>query len=423
MKKIKSICLTLVVLAAGLPGAHSETLRTDINPALLYYQAFLVAPSPMSSADQEYLTSKAGREQKLPERFGPICTGYDSEFSLARQAVHCAVPCDWGIDFSRGANAMLPHLARAKALAQAAQLRVMWDLQRGDQTGARDDLLAAFVLARNASRDGTIIGAMVQDAIEAIVFATVAQNFGQFSPETLQQLQGGFDAAPAPGTMAATIMTAEFNLSRWCADQVRQLQQQNPGNEEKVLSGIRGFFEPLADASSRIFLGTPLETNLCQRLLNAAGGTSDGIVKLFGEMDPLYPRLAEIMALPQKDYEGRMKEFDAQIQSSPNPLLPLFLQRLAHVRAREFRIEAQRAMVQAAIQYKLHGESGFNTIKDPFGDGPLAFQRFVFKGRDRGFELKSAYAADSAPFALIFVETPGRAFQISGPKIGEEITK
>ena len=73
----------------------------------------------------------------------------------------------------------------------------MWDLQHGNQTGARDDLLAAFVLARNVSRDGTLIGALVQYANEAIIYATVAGNFGQFSPETLKQLVDGFDAAPA----------------------------------------------------------------------------------------------------------------------------------------------------------------------------------------------------------------------------------
>ena len=49
-------------------------------------------------------------------------------------------------------------------------------------------------------------------------------------------------------------------------------------------------------------------------------------------------------------------------------------------------------MVHAAVEYKLHGESGLKSVMDPFGNGPFTFQRFVFKGVDRGFELKSAYA-------------------------------
>ena len=77
----KPICLSLLVLTGALPGARGEAFRTDINPALLYYTSFLVAPGPMSDADRDYLGSKKGREQKLPERFGQILSGYDNQFS------------------------------------------------------------------------------------------------------------------------------------------------------------------------------------------------------------------------------------------------------------------------------------------------------------------------------------------------------
>jgi len=78
-------------------------------------------------------------------------------------------------------------------------------------------------------------------------------------------------------------------------------------------------------------------------------------------------------------------------------------------------------MVRAAVEYKLHGEAGLKSVMDPFGNGPFAFQRFEFKGVDRGFELKSAYAGAGAPFVLIFVEKQGPAFQITGPNAGKEI--
>jgi hypothetical protein len=80
-------------------------------------------------------------------------------------------------------------------------------------------------------------------------------------------------------------------------------------------------------------------------------------------------------------------------------------------------------MVHAAVEYKLHGESGLKSVMDPFGNGPFAFQRFVFKGVDRGFELKSAYAGTDAPFVMIFVEKEGPAFQITGSDAGKAIDK
>jgi hypothetical protein len=103
-KIMKPICLSLLVLTGTLLGARGERFRTDINPALLYYQAFLVAPEAISEADRNYLTSKKGREQKLPERFGAIVAGYDNQFRLVRQAACATVPCDWGLDVSAGPN-------------------------------------------------------------------------------------------------------------------------------------------------------------------------------------------------------------------------------------------------------------------------------------------------------------------------------
>ena len=81
MKTTKFTCLALLILT--LPAARGEDFRTDINPALLYYRAFLLVPEPMSNADEEYTWSKEGKEKKLPERFGKIVAGYDNSCSCA----------------------------------------------------------------------------------------------------------------------------------------------------------------------------------------------------------------------------------------------------------------------------------------------------------------------------------------------------
>jgi hypothetical protein len=58
---------------------------------------------------------------------------------------------------------------------------------------------------------------------------------------------------------------------------------------------------------------------------------------------------------------------------------------------------------------------------DPCGNGPFAFQRFVFEGVDRGFELKSTYPGLGSPCALIFVEKEGTPFNIEEPHIGQAV--
>jgi hypothetical protein len=272
---MKPICLSLLVLTGSLLGARGEPFRTDINPALLYYQSFLLAPDPMSEADRTYLESKKGREQKLPERFGKIVAGYDNQFRLVRQAAHATAPCDWGIDLNGGLDTMLPHLGRAKVTCRTAQLRAVWALQHGRQEEARDELLAAFVLGRRAASDPLLIGALVQCAIEALDYDTVAQYFGQFSPETLSQLAEGFDAAPARCTMAAC-MPSEKHLFDWLSVKLLELRKAHPGDDAKVMAG----FHDCGLVSAMDFIGY---TNFWPQLIAASGGTSEGVVKLLRE--------------------------------------------------------------------------------------------------------------------------------------------
>jgi hypothetical protein len=423
MKTIKSFCLLLLVLTGTLPGARGEPFRTDINPALVYYRAFLLQTEPISQADWDYLASKEGKEQKLPERFGKSAARYDPQFELVRQAAHATVLCDWGIDFSPGPNILLPHLARAKAVCQTAQLRAVWALQHGGQEDARDDLLAAFVLGRNVASDGLLISALVQFAIENLEYGTVAQHFGEVSPETLKQLVAGFDAAPARHTMADCVPTEKFGFYDWMVNKILELQKAHPGDDTKVMAGFR-------DCGVVMALDSVGYTNFWPRLVAASGGTSEGVLKLLREEETLFPRVARIMALPPPEYELQAKQFLADIQNSQNPFfgaLNLYFTGLVlggqtlQVRPREFRIQAQSAMVHAAVEYKLHGESGLKSVMDPFGNGPFGFRRFVFKGVDRGFELKSAYAGADAPFVMIFVEKQGPAFQVIGPDAGKAI--
>ena len=421
MKTMKPICLSLLALTGTLLGARGGEFRTDINPALLYNQAFLLAPKTMSDADWDYLGSKAGQEQKLPERFGQILAGYDNEFKLVREAAQQKVPCDWGIDLSAGPGTTLPHLALVKAVAVASRPRVIWDLQHGDQIGARDDLLAAFVLGRNAARDGTLIGALVQHAVEALEYATVVGNFGQFSPVTLKQLEDGFDAAPSRSTVATAIMTEKLIHVDWLANKIRKLQQENPGNDAKVMEAIhendelQNFLVYHDDEEGN------RDTNIWGHIVAASGGTSDGLLKLVRESELLYLRLVKIMTLPLTEYEDQIQKFAAEIQKSQNPLVQARFPNPVLPRVREFRIQAWQAMVRAAVEYKLHGEAGLRTVLDPFGKGPFAYQRFVFEGVDRGFELKSAYTGLKYPCALIFVEKEGPPFRTDGPHIGEAV--
>src|SRR5881397_982102 len=238
MKTAKSICLSLLLVTGTTGVLSGAPSRADINPAMQYYQAFIVAPD-LPAAERDYLFANDWRGQKLEDRFGELVGRYDNEFKLVRQAAQATVPCDWGIDMSPGPATLLPHLARAKAIAQAARLRAMWELQQGRPAEARDDLISAFALGRNSCRDGTLISALVQIAVENIVCSTVAENWHQFTPDMLKQLADGFAAAPTRGTMADCIPMEKSSFPGWLADRILELQKENPGNDAIVMAGTR----------------------------------------------------------------------------------------------------------------------------------------------------------------------------------------
>jgi len=285
MKPIKSICLSLLVVTGATVGSNGEPFRTDINPALLYYQASQVAPD-LSAADRDYLFAYDWRGQKLPARFGELVARYDNQFKLVRQAAQATVPCDWGVDMSAGPATMLPHLARNKAIAQAARLRAMWDLQQALPADACDDLLAALTLGRNCSRDGTMIAALVQVAIENIFCATVAENFHQISPESLKHLAEGLDTVPARGTMAACMATEKHLFHDWLVSKILNLRKANPGNEAKVMAAIH---EQLLVVLEHPEEGQIDQTqpNRWEQVITAAGGTSEGMLKLLSDYESL----------------------------------------------------------------------------------------------------------------------------------------
>jgi len=141
------------------------------------------------------------------------------------------------------------------------------------------------------------------------------------------------------------------------------------------------------------------------------------------EMKPMYARAAAIAGLPPAKFDAQMKLLNEDVRNSSNPLVKAVIPDFTKAGAREFAIRTDQAMVRAAVEYKLHGEAGLQSVKDPYGHGPFEFQRFVFDGVDRGFELTSAYAGRGYPEAMIFVEKDGPPFYVSGgpQRIGKAI--
>jgi hypothetical protein len=414
MKTLKLRAVLLVVAMSHM-AVGAMSYRTDINPALRYYQAFMEGLQ-VPEADRQYLMTNEWRGQRLESRFGEILKKYDYEFRFVNEGAHSQISCDWGIDLTQGPDALLPGLAPAKSVAQITRLRSMWNLQNDRQEAARDEMISALVLARNLSRDGVLISALVQIAMENILTSVVAENFYQWRPDILKQILDGFDAAPPRGTIQQCIAGEKVAFEGWLLRTVIEIQSANAGKEEGAMKAIRALFARVGGEDKPDF-------EFAEKVVKAAGGTSDGVLSLIRELGPVYERVMALMSLPPAAFDGPMKQFMEVITTNSNPLLPMFFKVFENCRNKEFGIQVKMEMVRAGIEYKLRGDRGLKSVQDPFGSGPFSFQRFVVDGEDRGFELKSRFRGRGFEEVLIFVEKNGVPFMIDGKNAGRVTSK
>ncbi|MGH7980954.1 MAG: hypothetical protein ACREE6_16375, partial [Limisphaerales bacterium] len=303
MKPTKTICVSLLLLAGTLTGARGDDYRTDINPALLYYQAFLFEANGQEHS-QYLITNTWDFGEHLPDQFGSAVSNFNAELEFVREAGQQMAPCDWGTDLSRhGVETLLPYLGATKQAVIASQFQIMWDLQNGNEAEARDDLVADLAAGRHASTTRVLIAALVEMAIENEVCTMFAQNFNHFSPETLQQIEDGFAAAPPRGTIAECEPTFEV-INRWLLSHLADIQKQYAGDNDGAMDALRHLF--YYDASD------------WERLTNRSGGTIGGFIQDVRDTEELYPKLATLMALPYHEYNEQLPSYQAEFEQSGN---------------------------------------------------------------------------------------------------------
>src|SRR5207247_5887670 len=121
-------------------------------------------------------------------------------------------------------------------------------------------------------------------------------------------------------------------------------------NDAKAMAKIHELLAGMEGAGEEQTSQAP--PNRWEQITKAAGGTSQGIVKLIREGESVYQKAAVVLALPPAEYEEQVRQFNAEIEQSSNPLVSMAFPAIAKARPKELAIVAELAMVRAAVEYK-----------------------------------------------------------------------
>ena len=391
--KLKSwtmnVALALTMCATDLIGAPLQP-RTDINPAVLYWQGFSLYPELKDEIRKEFLATPP----TLPlEDAEPVIKQFDGMMKCVKRAAQMKMPCDWGIDLSDGPEALIPNLIKIRKCSQASVARAHYLLDSGREQQAGEELGTIVVLGRNAGKDGTLVGTMIGIAVEGLINDFVAKNFYRFTPPALLAFRAIVDNAPRAHTVKQAMGVERAAFLEWFINKFEEIQL---ANTDKTV----------AMEKARALLTSNLERDDEQvdKIFADAGNTVSGLVSSFRSLEPIYQLMQETASVPPDKLKESSSQLRSLIQTHTNTIAQLIIPNLERARAREMEHIARTAMVRAAIALRLEGEDGFQKVKDPFGTGPLVLRRLPTDSGEVGFELDTRLSEVRTNVSVKFFE-------------------
>jgi hypothetical protein len=400
--KMKPLGTLTSLLAAGFLAFFSEpsqaapvpvnslTPRRDINPAVLYWQAFSLYPDLADDRGKDFLADPPRMALHDAEL---LIKKLDGMFKFLGRAARMKAPCDWGIDLADGPETIMPNIIKIRQSAHAARARAFYHLAAGRDQAAVDDLTAVLVLGRHAGSDSSLVGTMVGLSIEDFVVKFVADHFFQFGPDAMQSLRQQLESAPRRPTVRQAMTLEKAAFWGWFVARIEALRAAHPQDEARVLESIRALLISTLDGSGEI-----------DAILAAAGGTPAGVLAYFREVEPLYDSIVELAETAPAKLDEVTRATAKMRDQHPNKLARMLFPNVSKARHTELGIATRTAMLLAAIELQLHGNDAFQRVSDPLGNGP--FQLTPFAGEDgrAGFELDSRGSAYGLSTRLPFVQ-------------------
>jgi len=380
MKTARNRLIELFLIAATAMYVSPAAAYPPDNAAVLYYKAFMLyeRPDDIGTALWDYWKGEIELNEKIEECIEKNRRIIDIVLDATR-----IDQCDWGLDYSRGAEVLLPphHKARDIFALLAAEARTHVD--RGDYKKALGRCISSYRMARHLN-ERPIICYLVGTAINAATDRCVTKFLSEMPPD------------------AETLV--------WLRDELAELDKQ-PFSVMPTLSWKReaGIISMSPERIGNV-VQSGLDDSLTQKKIFERISTADdeffprNIAYWNGFMD----RVRAAFGLPYAEAYPTLKKLDKEIskdfEKNPDATLTICLApTFFRIYALSVRLEAgSNALRTAVAVYLIKARTGqlpkalpANLPAEPFSGKPFEYTPtaggFILRCRAKDLDKNEAY--------------------------------
>jgi len=178
MKPFVAAFGAVCVIAAAV---HAQQ-QPPLNAAVRYWTAFaLLQDSQANESATALLVRVAEGSAPWDEaQLGPFLDANAEAIEIMQRA-SALRSCDWGTEYELGANAPIPHLARARVLGRLSVASGMRLAARGQTSEAVERWLAAIRFSQHLAQGGTLISLLSAQSILVPTLRALANESSRLS--------------------------------------------------------------------------------------------------------------------------------------------------------------------------------------------------------------------------------------------------
>jgi hypothetical protein len=200
MRRLFALLLSCLIASATI--AQSGMPTETRNAALRYWMAFAEMHDPPADKSIADLLEKtaAGEAPWDEAKLGPVLDENTGAILMMQRATKLP-DCDWGNDYSQGAQASIAYLPRGRVLARLNTLYGMRLAVKGDAEGAVETWLDGIRFSQDMAKGGTLIFALIGSTAMLSDLHALAQEaqWGKLDAAQKKRIESAVRAVPETG--------------------------------------------------------------------------------------------------------------------------------------------------------------------------------------------------------------------------------